>query len=179
MNRPLAFAHWIDRINEALGECATWLVLLSCLVSAANATTRYAFDLSSNAWLEVQWYMFTGTVMLGAAYTLKVNEHVRVDILYTRLSPTHKARLDLLLLIVFLMPVVAVLGWFSWGFFRESFAQHEISNNPGGLLRWPVKALLPLGFLMLGLQGVAEIIKRIAYLRGEYAMDVHYERPLQ
>lgn len=179
MKRLLSIAHSIDWFNQTLGACATWLTLLACLVSAANATMRYAFDMSSNAWLEVQWYMFNGMVMLGASYTLKLNEHVRVDILYTRLSSINKARLDLVGMIVFLMPMVIVVGWFSWAFFRDSFAIQETSNNPGGLVRWPVKFLLPFGFLMLGLQGVSEIIKRVAYLRNEYDMDTHYERPLQ
>jgi len=179
MTSWLRVAHGIDRLNQWAGRIAVWLVLIACLVSAAVAFARYAFNIGSNAWLEVQWYLFAGMVMLGAAYTLKVNEHVRVDVLYGNLSPRNKAKLDLAGLIVFLMPAMLLLAWLSWPFFASSFAEAETSANPGGLIRWPVKLMLPLGFALVALQGVSEIIKRIAYLRGVYDMPLQYDRPLQ
>ena len=154
-------------------------MLLSCLVSAGNASIRYALDISSNAWLELQWYMFAGIVMLGASYTLKMNEHVRVDVVYANLKPRACAWVDLVGGIVFLLPTAVLIAWMSWGFFWEAFVSGEISSNAGGLIRWPVKLVIPVGAALLALQAVAEIIKRIAYLRGEYEMDTHYDRPLQ
>ena len=154
-------------------------MLLSCLISAGNATIRYALDMSSNAWLELQWYMFAGIVMLGASYTLKMNEHVRVDVVYANLKPRACAWVDLVGGIVFLLPTAVLIAWMSWGFFWEAFVSGEISSNAGGLIRWPVKLVIPVGAALLALQAVAEIIKRIAYLRGEYEMDTHYDRPLQ
>ncbi|HMN81450.1 MAG TPA: TRAP transporter small permease subunit, partial [Burkholderiaceae bacterium] len=143
------------------------------------AFTRYLFDLSSNGWLELQWYMFTGMVLLGASVTLRVNEHVRVDVFYGGRSPRAKAWIDLLGLIFFLMPTMLVLAWLSWPLFVDAWIRNEVSSNAGGLIRWPVKLLMPVGFLLVALQGLAEIIKRIGFLRGVYAMDTHYEKPLQ
>ncbi len=179
MKPYLALAHGIDRVNEWLGRFAVWAVFISCMVSAVNATMRYLLDYSSNAWLEVQWYLFAVTVMLGAAWVLKLNEHVRVDVVYGgRTGPT-KAKIDLFGLLVFLMPAALLMVWMSWPWFLEAWHSGEISGNAGGLIRWPVKLLIPFGFLMLSLQGIAEIIKRIAFLRGQYDMDTQYERPLQ
>jgi TRAP-type mannitol/chloroaromatic compound transport system permease small subunit len=175
----LRCAHAIDWLNQKAGRVAVWLVLVACLVSAGTAFARYAFNVGSNAWLEIQWYMFAAMVMLGAAYTLKINEHVRVDIFYGSLSARGKARLDLAGLIFFLMPAMLLLAWLSWPFFISSWQISEVSSSPGGLIRWPAKLMLPLGFVLVALQGVAEIIKRIAYLRGVYEMDLHYGRPLQ
>ncbi|MFT4103777.1 MAG: TRAP transporter small permease subunit [Burkholderiaceae bacterium] len=175
----LRLAHGVDRLNEWVGKLAVWAAFISCIVSAGNATIRYLFHVSSNGWLEVQWYLFAVNVLLGAAVVLKVNEHVRVDVLYGRYSSRGKAWVDLLGLIFFLMPACALLVWMSWPWFVDAYQSNEMSNNAGGLIRWPVKLLIPLGFGLLGLQGIAEIIKRIAYLRGGYAMDTHYERPLQ
>ena len=169
----------IDWVNDRLGVVANWLVVGACLISAANAMSRYAFDLSSNAWLEIQWYLFAGIVMLGASHTLRVNEHVRVDILYTHLSERGKEWLDLVGTAIFLVPSMLVIAWFSIPFFMLSWHTQEISGNAGGLLRWPVKILVPLGFLLLALQGLSEIIKRGAALAGRARLDAHYERPLQ
>lgn len=169
----------IDALSAWAGRIAVWLVLLACLISAATAFARYSLNIGSNAWLEVQWYMFAGMVMLGAAHTLKLNEHVRVDVFYGSLSPRGKARLDLAGLIVFLLPGMLLLAWLSWPFFLTSFRIEEISSNPGGLIRWPAKLMLPLGFTLLTLQGCAEIIKRVAYLRGEADFDLHYGQPLE
>ena len=179
MNRWLHLAHAADWLSARFGTLANWLVLSSCVVSAGNATVRYLISRSSNAWLEVQWYMFAGIVMLGAPLVLRLNEHVRVDIIYGRLPARARAWVDLLGLIFFLMPATVLFLWMSWPFFYESFISNEMSNNAGGLARWYVKLTMPLGFAMLTLQGIAEIIKRIGYLRGVYPMDTHYERPLQ
>jgi TRAP-type mannitol/chloroaromatic compound transport system permease small subunit len=156
-------------------------VLLACIVSAGNAMVRYAYDTSSNAWLEIQWYMFAVIVMFGASYTMKRNEHVRVDILYMNLSRRGQLWIDILGTLVFLLPTCTILAWLSWPFFMQSFNVYEHSSNAGGLLRWPIKLVLPVGFALVALQGVSELIKRVAFLNG-YAVDsleAHYERPTQ
>ena len=181
MRSLLAFSALIDALNEKIGVVCNWLVLLACVVSAGNAMVRYANDSSSNAWLEVQWYMFAVIVMFGAAYTLKRNEHVRVDILYMTLSRRGQLWIDILGALVFLLPTCAILAWLSWPFFMQSFNVYEHSSNAGGLLRWPIKLVLPVGFALVALQGISELIKRIAFLNG-YAVDsleAHYERPTQ
>ena len=169
----------IDWVNDRLGIVANWLVLLACLISAGNAMSRYAFDLSTNAWLEIQWYLFAAIVMLGASYTLKMNEHVRVDIVYTHLSERGKEWLDLIGTAVFLVPSMLTIAWYSVPFFLQSWQVQEISGNAGGLIRWPVKILVPLGFTLVALQGISEIIKRAASLRGDVRYVTHYERPVQ
>lgn len=180
MRGLLAFSHAIDVMNERIGRLCDWLVLLSCVVSSANAMVRYAYDISSNAWLELQWYMFAVIVMLGASYTLKKNEHVRVDIVYMTLSERGQVWVDIIGTLLFLLPACVLLGWLSWPFFIQSFAVNEGSSNAGGLLRWPVKFMIPLGFALILLQGLSELIKRVALLRG-HQTDVmtHYERPVQ
>jgi TRAP-type mannitol/chloroaromatic compound transport system permease small subunit len=155
------------------------LVLLCALVSAANALSRYVFDLSSNAWLELQWYMFGAIVLLGAPHLLNTNGHIRVDLFYSKLSDRQRAWLDLSGLIVFLMPFAVFMAYISWPWFVESWSIQETSANAGGLLRWPVKLLLPLGFGLLILQAVSEVIKRVAALMGVIALDSHYETPVQ
>lgn len=179
MRAALALAGIIDRISERLGRLAVWLVLIACLLSAANAVSRYALDASSNAWLELQWYLFAAIVLLGAPHVLKVNGHVRVDILYGRASSRIRALIDLLGLLFFLLPITGYVAWMAWPFFLESFLNHEMSSNAGGLLRWPVKLLLPAGFALLVMQGISEAIKRVAYLRGRIALDAAYAKPLQ
>jgi TRAP-type mannitol/chloroaromatic compound transport system permease small subunit len=179
MNLLLSFSRLVDRVNEKIGQAANWLVLAACVISAGNAFMRYAFSLSSNAWLEIQWYFFAGMVMLGASHTLKLNEHVRVDVLYSRYSDRTRLWVDLLGGILFLLPMAVIIGWLSWPLFANSYAIGEMSGNSGGLLRWPVKILIPIGFLLLSLQGLSEIIKRAAMLTGHLKPDAHYERPLQ
>jgi TRAP-type mannitol/chloroaromatic compound transport system permease small subunit len=169
----------IDAMNDGLGRIANWFVLGACLISAANAMSRYAFDLSSNAYLEIQWYLFAAIVMLGASHTLRVNEHVRVDIIYTHLSERGKEWLDLIGTAVFLVPSMLVIAYYSWPFFMQSWEVQEISGNAGGLIRWPVKLLVPVGFTLVALQGVSEIIKRAASLHGDVRYVTHYERPVQ
>jgi TRAP-type mannitol/chloroaromatic compound transport system permease small subunit len=179
MRRWLALSRGIDALNEKLGWIADWLVLLSCAISAANAFSRYAFSISSNAWLEIQWYMFAALVLLGASYTLKRNEHVRVDIVYSNISTRRQIWIDIVGGVLFLLPATLILAYLSWPVFYNSFMQGEVSSNAGGLLRWPVKIFLPIGFALLSLQGISEIIKRIAILSGHMKADLHYERPLQ
>jgi TRAP-type mannitol/chloroaromatic compound transport system permease small subunit len=179
MKALLAFCRIVDRINEKLAWLAAFAVLAACLISAGNALVRYAWDVSSNAWLEIQWYLFAVTVMLGAAYVLRLNEHVRVDIFYSRLRGKGPVLLDLFGLVCFLLPVMVVLLVLSWPIFLRTLLSGEVSSNAGGLVRWPAVLMLPLGFALVCLQAVAEIIKRIAHLRGQYAMDAHYEKPVQ
>ena len=175
----MKLSNLIDTLNERVGYLANWAVLLSCLISAGNAMVRYAFDISSNAWLEVQWYLFASVVMLSAAYTFKKNEHVRVDIIYTMLSDRGKLWLDLIGTVVFLIPVCVVITYMSWPIFTESWFGDEMSSNAGGLIRWPFKILLPIGFTLVTLQGVSEIIKRAAAIHGDVTLDIQYERPVQ
>jgi len=163
----LALARGIDALNELTGRAVKWLVLLATLISAANASLRYGFDLSSNAWLELQWYLFALIFLLGAGYTLKHNGHVRIDVIYGRFSPRLQAWVDLLGGIMFLLPVAGLMAWFSWSVFAESWAIQEVSADSGGLLRWPIKLALPVGFGLLFLQGVAEIIKCAGRLTGQ------------
>ena len=175
----LKISSLIDWVNDRLGWIANWFVLLACLISAANAMSRYAFDISSNAWLEIQWYLFAAIVMLGASHTLRKNEHVRVDILYTHMSERGKEWLDLIGTAVFLVPSMLVIAYYSWPFFMQSWNVQEISGNAGGLIRWPVKILVPIGFTLVAVQGISEIIKRAASLRGYVRYETHYERPVQ
>ena len=179
MKALLAISEIIDAVNERFGRIANWCVLLACLISAGNALVRYGFNSSSNAWLEIQWYLFAAMFMLGAPYTLKMNEHVRVDIIYGNVPPKVQLWIDLLGGIFFLMPTVIIIGWMSWPMFVDSFVSGEMSNNAGGLIRWPVKLFMPLGFGLLALQGISEIIKRIAALSGHRAIVAKYEKPLQ
>ncbi len=179
MKALLSLAHLVDWITDKFAVLAKWAVFLSCFISASNAIVRYAFNYSSNAWLEVQWYMFAGCVMLGAAQVLRVNEHVRVDVLYGQLASRWRVYIDLFGLLCFLLPVMALMFYFSWPLFVGMYISNEGSSNAGGLLRWPAMLMLPLGFMLMILQGVAEIIKRIGWLTHAYEMDVHYTRPLQ
>lgn len=175
----LRFVEGIDWLSAKLSDVASWAVLFACAISAVNAMVRYGFSIGSNAWLEAQWYLFSVTVFFGAPYLLKLNEHVRVDVLYVRRSGRGKAITDLLGLLAFYMPVCIAMMLLSWNLFHDSWVQQEMSSSAGGLIRWPVKAMIPIGFFLLVMQGLSEIIKRVAFLRGTYDMDTHYERPLQ
>ncbi|MBL0729890.1 TRAP transporter small permease subunit [Piscinibacter sp. HJYY11] len=179
MSAFLKLAHLIDALNDRFASVAKWAVLASCLISAGNAAVRYGFDYSSNAFLEIQWYLFAACVMLGTAQVLRVNEHVRVDVIYGKLPSRGCVGIDLFGLIFFLLPVMALLTYFSFPLFWKMFQSGEMSGNAGGLVRWPAMLMLPLGFAMVFLQGIAEIIKRIGWLAHKYEMDMHYERPLQ
>ena len=181
MRALLGFSSFVDVINEKIGVICNWLVLISCVVSAGNAMVRYAYDTSSNAWLEIQWYMFAVIVMFGASYTLKRNEHVRVDLLYMTMGRRGQLWIDILGTLLFLLPTCIILAWLSWPFFMQSFAVSEHSSNAGGRLRWPIKLVLPIGFLLVALHGVSELIKRVAFLNGVpvESLEAHYERPTQ
>jgi len=166
MRLLLACSRRIDALNERVGRAAAWLVLACVLISAANAVARYGFNFSSNAFLEIQWYLYS-IVFLGAAgYTLKHNAHVRIDVVSSRLSERTRAWIDLFGGLFMLLPATAILLWFGWDAFLESYRISETSPDAGGLLRWPIKFVVPAAFLLLMLQGVSESIKRIAFLRG-------------
>ena len=182
MKPLIACSRSVDGLNAAVGRVADWFVLLACAVSAGNAFVRYGVSYSSNAWLEVQWYFFAGIIMLGASYTLFRNEHVRVDLVYGNLGERARLWVDVFGIILFLLPATVLLAWMTWPFFLDSFHRNEGSPNAGGLLRWPVKILMPLGFLLLTLQGLSELVKRIALLCGEEPeaeVVVEYHRPEQ
>jgi TRAP-type mannitol/chloroaromatic compound transport system permease small subunit len=175
----LRVSRWIDALNAAFGKVADWAVLLACLISAGNALFRYGFSLSSNAWLEIQWYLFGVMVMFGAAFTLNKNGHVRIDIVYGNVSQRAQMWIDLVGSIVFLLPMAVILFWVSWPLFYQSYLIGETSSNAGGLVRWPIKLVLPLGFALVALQGISEIIKRIGALRGHPELVARYQKPLQ
>ncbi len=179
MSALLKFALGVDWISSQLAKLAAWAVLLASLISAGNAFVRYGLDISSNGWLEIQWYMFAATVMLGAPLVLKYNEHVRVDIIYGRLKGNGPVYVDIFGLLVFLLPVMGLMFYLTLPFFLGMLRTGEMSGNIGGLIRWPAALLMPVGFGAMFLQGVAEIVKRVAYLRGLIEMDTHYEKPVQ
>ncbi|MEW5727025.1 MAG: TRAP transporter small permease subunit [Pseudomonadota bacterium] len=166
MSLLLRISGLIDRLNQAVGRSVLWLILVMVLVSAGNATVRYALNTSSNAWLEVQWYLFSAVFLLAAGYTLLRNEHIRIDVVTSRFPPRVQAWIDVLGGVFFLLPMAGVITVLSWPMVVDSFTRGEMSSDAGGLLRWPVKALIPAGFLLLALQGVSEIIKKLAFLMG-------------
>ncbi len=170
MKTLLALAGRIDALTERVGRIVIWLVLVATLISAGNALVRHLAGESSNAWLEIQWYLFGAMFMLGAGYTLKHNGHVRIDIFYNRCGARGRAWIDLAGGVLFLLPMAVLLAWLSWPMFHEAWTTRELSPDAGGLVRWPVKLLLPLGFALLALQGIAEIIKRVGVLRGDLVM---------
>ncbi len=167
----------IDALNERVGHAVYWLILAAVLVSAGNATIRYAFDMSSNGWLELQWYLFSAVFLLASGYTLRHNEHVRIDVIIGHLPPRVRAWIDLVGGLLFLLPMATLILVLSWPMFIESIVRNEFSADAGGLLRWPVKLLMPFGFLLLVLQGLSEIIKRAAFLRGHIPdpLELHRE----
>jgi TRAP-type mannitol/chloroaromatic compound transport system permease small subunit len=175
----LKFATFMDKVSERFGQLASWAVLLAAMICAGNAFIRYGMDWSSNGLLEIQWYMFAWIVMAGAPYVLKVNEHVRVDLLYGKLKGNGPVYVDIFGILVFLMPIMGFMAYLSFPYFLNTLVSGEMSSNSGGLIRWPATLALPVGFALVWLQGLSELIKRVAYLRGEYAMDTHYEKPLQ
>lgn len=175
MHALIAISRIIDTLNERVGRAVTWLVVVATVISAGNALSRYALDLSSNAWLEIQWYLFAAIFLLAAGYTLKHNGHVRVDVFFGRLPERARAWIDLAGTLVFLLPLCVLMIALSWPGLVESWIRHEMSADAGGLIRWPVRLLIPLGFVLLGLQGVSEAIKRIAFLRGQGTLP--HEQP--
>ena len=179
MNVWLRWACWIDALNRHVGRAMAWPILGAIAVSAGNAISRKLFDASSNAWLEVQWHLFALSWLGCAGYVLLVNEHVRVDLIYAHVSPRARLWIDVFGIICFLLPATIILTDMTWPFFWDSWVRNEDSNNAGGLLRWPVKLLLPVGFLFLTAQGVSELIKRFAALFGMIELETRYDRPLQ
>jgi len=173
----------IDAMNERIGRLVYWLVLAMVLISAGNAIIRKVFSMSSNAWLELQWYLFSAVFLLAAGYTLLRNEHVRIDIVAGRLSPRAQAWIDVLGTIFFLLPMTIMLTILSWPYFLRAFEFNEISGSAGGLTLWYARILLPVGFLLLSLQGLSELIKRVAFIAGAgpdpvKRHDVHAEAQL-
>jgi TRAP-type mannitol/chloroaromatic compound transport system permease small subunit len=156
----------IDALNERVGRSAYWLILAAVLISAGNAIVRYAFNVSSNAWLEVQWYLFSAVFLFCAGYTLLHNQHVRIDVISNRLPRKAQLWIDILGTVFFLLPMACTILWLSWPVFVDSFQSKEVSTNAGGLIIWPARLLLPAGFALLILQGISELIKHIAYLAG-------------
>ncbi len=182
MGGLLAFSRAVDKLNTMVGKLADLAVITACFISAGNAFVRYGISSSSNGWLEVQWYLFGATVLLGASYTLLRNEHVRVDLVYGNLGERARLWVDVFGFILFMLPAMLLLTWMTFPFFLDAFVRNEVSANPGGLIRWPVKALMPVGFFLLSLQGFSELIKRVALLMGikpEGEVVVEYHRPEQ
>jgi TRAP-type mannitol/chloroaromatic compound transport system permease small subunit len=169
MQGLLAISRLIDAGTRRLGQWVAWLVIAAAIISAGNAVSRKLFDLSSNAWLELQWWLFSAVFLLAAPWTLALNEHIRIDILNQRFSPRLRNIIELVGITLFLMPMAAIVVWTSWPFFVASYEQNEQSANFGGLVQWPAKLLIPVAFAILFIQGVSELIKRIAIMRGELA----------
>lgn len=166
MSGLLSFSSLIDRLSTLIGKLTMWLILATTLISAGNAIVRKAFDISSNGLLEIQWYLFAAVFMLGAGYGFLKNSHVRIDFISSRLSSRARNWVDVGGILLVLFPLCILLITLSWPFFINAYTNGEMSQNAGGLIRWPVYILVPLGFALLMLQGVSELIKRIAYLRG-------------
>lgn len=162
----LQFSRLVDVISEAVGRAAIWLVLVVVVISAGNAFSRFALNMSSNAWLEIQWYLFSAIFLLCGAYVLKKNEHIRIDVIAGRLSERGQNWIDVFGILVFLLPMALIVGYLSWPGFINAWNSGEMSASQGGLIRWPVRLLLPIGFALLILQAFSELIKRIAFLTG-------------
>ncbi|OJF93018.1 TRAP transporter small permease subunit [Pararhizobium antarcticum] len=167
MTPLLGISRLIDSVTEAIGKAVAWLILIAVLVSAGNAIIRKTFNMSSNAWLEAQWYLFGGAFMLAAAYTLRQNEHIRIDVVYGAFSRRVQHWIDLLGHCLFLMPFVALMIYYLTPYVLMSYRNGEGSSSAGGLIIWPAKGILLAGFVLLALQGVSEIIKKIAIMRGD------------
>ena len=163
----LKLSNLIDALNNLVGRWVSWLTLIAVLVSSGNATVRYVFDNSSNAWLELQWYLFTAIVLLCGGYTLLHHQHVRIDVVYTRFTRRTQLYIDVFGTLVFLLPMAILIMYLSWPVFVNAYVHHEMSSNAGGLIVWPARVLFPIGFFLLSLQGISELIKRIAILQGK------------
>jgi TRAP-type mannitol/chloroaromatic compound transport system permease small subunit len=162
----LTLSRLIDRMSELIGRWVAWLVLAAVLISAANAIVRKAFNTSSNAYLEIQWYLFAAVFLLAAGYTMLRQGHVKIDVIAGRFSKRTQIWIDIVGLCFFVMPLVFTVIQLSWPLVVRSYVMNEYSSNAGGLIRWPVFALLPLGFALLGIQAISELIKRVAFLKG-------------
>lgn len=166
MKHLLSLSRLVDKISTGIGKLTMWLILATTLISAGNAIVRKAFDMSSNSLLEIQWYLFAAVFMLGAGYGFLRNAHVRIDFISTRLSDRTRNWIDVFGIVFVLIPFCILLITLSWPFFMNAYSNGEMSQNAGGLIRWPVYLLVPVGFMLLMLQGLSELIKRVAFLRG-------------
>ena len=162
----LALSGLIDGLTERVGKLTYWLILIAVLISAGNAIVRYAFNMSSNAWLEIQWYLFSAVFLFCAGYTLLHNQHVRIDVVTGHLSARSRAWIDIFGTIFFLLPMAIAIMWLSWPVFIDAWDSNEVSSNAGGLHLWPGRLMIPIGFFLLVIQGISELIKRIAFLCG-------------
>ena len=163
---------YIDAINEKIGLTISWALLAAVLICSGNAIVRYTFNSSSNAWLEIQWYLFGAIFLLASSYTLRRNEHVRIDVRVGKFSKRTQVWIDMFGFLLFLLPATLLILYFAIPFAFESVRNQEVSSNAGGLIVWPAKVLIPIGFLMLSLQGLSELIKRIGYLMGKVDASV-------
>ncbi len=166
MKALLALSRAIDALNERVGRLTRWLILVSVLISAGNAVVRYSLNTSSNAWLEIQWYLFSVVFLFCAGYTLLHNQHVRIDVVTGQFSKRVQTWIDILGTLFFLLPMAITILWLSWPVFTDAWRSNEISTNAGGLIVWPARLMVPVGFLLLALQGISELIKRVAFLQG-------------
>lgn len=166
MSSLLRFSAFIDALNEWIGKAVAWLGLAAVVICTLTAVARYALNIGSNAWLEIQWYLNAAVFLLVAAWALKRNEHVRIDVIAGRLSPRAQAWIDIVGSLFMLLPAVSIIAWYSWPSLVNSWRIQEYSSDPGGLIRWPVRVLIPIAFTLLGLQGISELIKRVAFLKG-------------
>lgn len=162
----LKFSQYVDALSRLIGKVVIWFILATTVISAVNAIARKAFSIGSNAFLEIQWYLFAAVFMLGAGYAFLQNAHVRIDVLANKLSQRTRNYVDIVGIIVFLLPLCYFMISFSWPVVERAYVSGEVSSNAGGLIRWPVYLLMPAGFFLLLLQGISELIKRIAFLMG-------------
>lgn len=172
MDMLLRFSRLIDAVNERVGRTVYWLILIMTIISTLNAVSRKAFNFSSNAFLEIQWYLFAAVFLLGAGYTLLKDEHVRIDVIVSKFSKKGQIWIDIIGTLLFLLPFTLIILYYGWPYFMLSFQSQEWSSSPGGLIVWPVKFLIPLGFFLLFLQGVSRLIKLIGTLQGKVDMEV-------
>lgn len=166
MNALLALSRRIDALTERIGKLTYWLILVAVLISTGNAIVRYAFSISSNAWLELQWYLFSAVFLFCAGYALLHNQHVRIDVIASHFSKRTQTWIDILGTVFFLFPMALTIMWLSWPVFVDAYKHNEVSTNAGGLMIWPARLMVPVGFFLLVMQGLSELIKRVAFLRG-------------
>ncbi len=166
MNGLLVLSRLIDRLSNRVGHTVYWLVLVAVLISCANAVIRKIFNVSSNSFLEIQWYLFSAIFLFCAGYTLLQNRHVRIDVISGRLSARTQAWIDIIGTLLFLLPMAFMIMYLAWPVFVQAYERHEVSTNAGGLIIWPARLLVPIGFLLLAVQGISELIKRVAFLKG-------------
>ena len=172
MSFLLSLSRFIDALNEKIGLAVSWLLLLAVLICSGNALIRYTFNISSNAWLEIQWYLFSAIFLLATSYTLKRNEHVRIDVIAGRFSKRIQAWIDMLGFLLFLLPITLIILYYAVPYAWMSIQNQEVSSNAGGLIVWPAKLLIPVGFALLALQGISEFIKRLGFLMGKIDASV-------